>query len=194
MRKFPVLMALATSLIAVPLFAAEAPKRGPVVPRKASEFVFQMVDGPQQLLSMYKGKAIVLALMYTTCPHCQKTAQLLSKIQTEYAARGVQVLGATFDQGAAGRVQQFNKSLGLNFPCGYSDQGAVLEFLQHPIDEPYFVPILVFIDKRGTIRSQYIGDETFLSNQEVNIRAEIEKLLKVGAAPSGAASHPAPKS
>ena len=69
---------------------------------------------------------------------------------------------------------------------GYSEQGPVLEFLQHPIDEPYFVPILVFIDRRGTIRSQYIGDETFLSHQEVNIRAEIDKVLKMGAPASTA--------
>ena len=177
MRKLLVLLTLATALSAG---TAPTTKKGPVVPRKAAEFVFQMADGPQQLLSMYKGKTIVLALMYTTCPHCQKTAQVLSKVQTEYAARGVQVLGAAFDQGAAGRVRQFNKQLGLNFPVGYSEQGPVLEFLQHPADEPYFVPILVFIDKRGTIRSQYIGDETFLSNQEVNIRAEIDKLLKMG--------------
>jgi peroxiredoxin len=186
MRKLIALTGLAALLIAGTLFAGEAPKRGPVVPRKAAEFVFQMVDGPQRLLSMYKGKTLVLAFMYTTCPHCQKTAQVLAKVQTEYAARGVQVLGATFDQGAAGRVQQFNKSLGLNFPCGYSESGPVLEFLQHPIDEPYFVPILVFVDRRGTIRSQYIGDETFLSHQEVNIRAEIDKMLKTGAAPSTA--------
>src|ERR1700676_1662449 len=99
----PILMALATSLIAGSLFAGEAPKRGPVVPRKAPEFVFQMVDGPQQLLSMYKGKAIVLALMYTTCPHCQKTAQLLAKVQTEYAPKGVQVLGAPSARAAAAR-------------------------------------------------------------------------------------------
>jgi peroxiredoxin len=181
MRKLLVLIALATSI-----FAAQ-------VPRKAPEFVFQMVDGPQQLLSMYKGKTIALAFMYTTCPHCQKTAQVLAQVQKEYGARGVQVLGAVFDQAAASRVQQFNKSLGLNFPCGYSDQGAVLEFLQHPVSEPYFVPILVFIDKTGSIRSQYIGDETFLTNQEVNIRAELDKLLKVGA-PISRTTSKSPKS
>jgi peroxiredoxin len=190
MRKLLVLTAVASSLIAGRLFAGDAPKKAPVVPRKAAEFVFKMADGPQQLLSMYKGKTIVLALMFTTCPHCQKTAQLLSKVQTEYAARGVQVLGAAFDPGAPGRVQQFSKSLGLNFPVGYSDQGAVLEFLQHPSDEPYFVPILVFIDRRGTLRSQYIGDETFLEHQDVNIRAEIDKMLKAGTATSTAAAAP----
>jgi peroxiredoxin len=180
MRKLILLTALAASLFGLLLFGA-------TVPRKSPEFVFQLTDGPQKLLSQYKGKTVVIAFMYTTCPHCQKTAGVLSKIQTEYAERGVQVLGAVFDDGAAFRVQQFNKSLGLNFPVGVSTPGSVLEFVQHPVTEPYFVPILVFIDKAGMIRSQYIGDEKFLGNQEINIRAEIDKLLKTPA-------HAAPKS
>jgi peroxiredoxin len=186
MRKLLVLMAVAGSLAAG---TAPVPAKGPAVPRKADEFVFNNVDGPQRLLSMYKGKTIVLALMYTTCPHCQKTAQLLTQVQKEYAAKGVQILVAVFDKGAAGRVQQFNRELGLNFPVGYSEQGPVLEFLKLPPDDPYFVPILVFIDRRGMVRSQYVGDETFLSKQEVNIRAEIDKMLKVGA-PAAAAPKP----
>ena len=44
------------------------------------------------------------------------------------------------------------------------------------------------------IRSQYIGDETFLSHQEVNIRAEIDKILKTGTTTSSAATPKAPKS
>jgi peroxiredoxin len=174
MRKLILLAALATSLTGLLLFGAQ-------IPRKAPEFVFKMTDGPQQLLSQYRGKTLVLAFMYTTCPHCQHTAQVLTKVQTEYADRGVQVLGACFDDGAAFRTQQFNKSLGLNFPVGVSSSGSVLEFVQHPAAEPYFVPILVFVDKTGMIRSQYVGDEAFLNNQEVNIRAEIDKMLKTPA-------------
>jgi len=168
MRKLLALAALATSL-----FAAQ-------VPRKAAEFVFQMPpDGHQQLLSTYKGKTIVLALMYTTCPHCQATAGVLAGIQKEYAARGVQVLGAVFDSGAPRRVNEFVARTGANFPVGVSDTGPVLDFLQMPPNDPYFVPILVFIDRHGTIRSQYVGDENFLAKQEVNIRAEINKLLAI---------------
>jgi peroxiredoxin len=178
MRKLLLVVALATSL-----FGADAKKKTAAVPRKAREFVIQFVDGQQKLLSSYRGKTIALAFMYTTCPHCQKTAQVLTGIQTEYAAKGVQVLGVAFDQGAQQRVQQFDKGLGLNFPCGYSSAGPVLEFLELPPDEPYFVPILVFIDKLGNVRSQYVGDENFLNNQEVNIRAELDKYLKVGAKP-----------
>lgn len=188
MSKLPALIAFAASIVAAPGFGAQ-------IPRKAPEFVFHMVNGPQQLLSMYKGKSIVLAFMYTTCPHCQKTAGILAQVQKEYAAKGVQVVGAVFDQGAASRAVEFSTKLGLNFPVGFSDSRSVLEFLQIPVNDPYFVPILVFIDKRGMIRSQYVGDETFLSHQEANIRAEIDKYLKgTGTTTSSAASHKTPKS
>jgi peroxiredoxin len=167
---------LASMALAASIFAAQG--AGPQIPRKAPEFVFQLKDAPAQLLSTYKGKTIVLAFLYTTCSHCQKTAGVLAQVQKEYEAKGVQVLAAVFDDGAANRVLEFHKSLGLNFPVGVSDTRTVLEYLQVPVTDPYFVPILVFIDKRGMIRSQYIGDENFLGKQEANIRAEIDKLLK----------------
>ena len=172
---------LALALLAVPVltFAAE-----PHLPRKAPEFAIQMPDGPQVLLSSFKGNVVVMALMYTTCPHCQHTAGVLAKVNTEYAGRGVQVLGVTFDNGAAFRVQQFNKMFGVNFPTGYSTEAVVRPFIGLGATDPYFVPMLVFIDKAGMIRSQYIGDENFLNNQEVNIRAEIDKLLKGAPAPT----------
>jgi peroxiredoxin len=176
MRKLSAVLLLTQILLAASAFGAR-------VPRRAEEFVFQSPDGKQTLLTSYKGKTIVLAFMFTTCPHCQHTAQqVLTKVQTEYKGKDVQVLGAVFDAGAPLRVQQFNTQLGLNFPCGFSTQENVLKFLQLPADDPFFVPILVFIDRNFNIRSQYIGDEKFLANQEVNIRAEIDKMLKPAAA------------
>ena len=155
---------------AVAAFAAQ-------VPRPAAEFAILSPGGGRQLLSAYKGKTIVLAFMYTNCMHCQKTAGELSTVQKEYAGRGVQILGVTFDLNAAKQVRQFNKVFGVNFPCGYSDEKTVLQFLQQPLADPYSVPILVFIDRTFTIRSQYIGDENFLGNIPVNVRAELAKLL-----------------
>jgi peroxiredoxin len=183
MRKTLLFVALATAL-----FTVSTQAKVGAVPRKSPEFVIQMIDGPQQLLSSYKGKTIALAFMYTTCPHCQKTAQALSKVQTEYAAKGVQVVGVTFDQGAETRISQFNKGLGLNFPCGYANGPSVLTYMGMPPDEPYFVPIVVFIDKNFNIRSQYVGDEKFLENQEVNIRAELDKYIKAPLPARAAAS------
>jgi peroxiredoxin len=172
---------LATFLLIVPVLAGLVSAAGPAVPRKAAEFVIQHPDGKQELLSSYRGKTVVLALMFTTCAHCQKTAGVLAGVQKEYEGKGVQVLGATIDPGASQRIQQFNQVFGVNFPCGTSNEAAARQFLGLAKDEPYFVPILVFIDKAGNVRSQYIGDEKFLGNQEVNIRAELDKLIKGGA-------------
>jgi hypothetical protein len=44
-----------------------------------------------------------------------------------------------------------------------------------------YMPQIVFIDRQGTIRAQYGGDDKFLSDekeQDKNLRAEIETLLK----------------
>jgi peroxiredoxin len=179
MRKTSTLLALA--------FLGTAFAAGPV-PRKAPEFVIQMQDGKQTLLSSYRGKDVVLAFMHTTCSHCQKMAQTLSQLQTEYGKMGVQMLGATFDKDAAKNVPQFNKVLGVNFPCGYSTDENVMHFLQQPPTNPPFIPILIFIDSSGTIRAQHLltaddGPETaerkWFDKGEMSVRAEIEKLLKV---------------
>jgi thiol-disulfide isomerase/thioredoxin len=184
MRRIAFLTTLAAGLVAV-AFAAGGP-----VPRKAPEFaILQPNNGPQTLLSSYKGKVVAMAFMYTTCPHCQKTAGILAQVQKEYAAKGVQILGVTFDQAAAANVKQFDAVFVKGaFPVGYSQDDVVRRFLGLTADEPYFVPILVFIDKTGMIRSEYIGDEQFLGNQEVNIRKELDKLLKMGGAPASATS------
>ena len=40
-----------------------------------------------------------------------------------------------------------------------------------------YVPVLVFIDRKGMIRYQHTGEEPFFQDQE-NVRATIEELLK----------------
>jgi len=180
MRKiFAVVSALA---LAAALFA-QAPAVPKEATRPAGEFVIHMVDGTQKLLSSYRGKFIVMAFMYTTCPHCQAMAGTLAKIQTEYADKGLQVLGVTFDAGAANNVTGFIKMTGANFPCGYSTPDQVVKFM-HAQDD-YYVPMLAFIDRTGAVRSQYIsyGDpngiaDKFLADRDANIHKEIDKYLK----------------
>jgi hypothetical protein len=54
-----------------------------------------------------------------------------------------------------------------------------------------FVPNLVFIDKKWTIRGQYAGDDPFVKNEGPNARALVEALLKEDA--SDSKKKPAPK-
>jgi|SRR5580704_16404255 peroxiredoxin len=190
-RIFAVLPAVA---LATALLAQAPPSAKTATPRPAGEFVIHMPDGTQKLLSSYKGKIVVIAFMYTTCPHCQHAAGILSKIQTDYAAKGAQVLGVVFDQSAQRDVGTFDKLYATTFPCGYSTPDQVVKFMH--ADGDYYVPMMAFIDKTGTLRTQVVSygepngeADKFLGDQEdANIRKEIDKLLKpaVAAAPKQA--------
>jgi peroxiredoxin len=189
------ILAFASVVLAQAPSAAKATQAPHFTPRPAGEFVIHMTDGSQKLLSSYRGKVVVMAFMYTTCTHCQHTAGILAKINTQYAGKGVQILGDTIDSGAAQGIATFLKITGANFPVGYSTSEQALRFLHGPQDG-WFVPMLAFIDRNGLVRSQYIVTDTddsankFLEDQEVTIPKEIDRLLKMPAT----ATKQAPKS
>lgn len=159
------------------------------VPRKAPEFVIEMPGGKQTLLSSYRGKTVVLAFMFTTCAHCQKAAPQLANLQNEYGSKGVQFLGATFDKDAKTQVEQFVRILGVNFPCGWSTEKNILTFLGLPPNTPVFVPIIIEIDKTGTIRTIHQitdaakkdpAEEAFFNDVGAGVKADLDKMLKSG--------------
>jgi peroxiredoxin len=162
----------------LPLYLLATSAGAATVPRPAPEFV---VRGPvgEALLSQFHGKVVLLAFIFTTCPHCQHTVGIMSDLQKEYASRGFQPLGSAFNDMAAQLLPGFLTQFHPTFPVGYAARPTVLEYLQVPSNVPLSVPILVFIDKKGTIRSQHMGsDDPFFKDQEKSMRAELEALLK----------------
>ncbi|HVW07663.1 MAG TPA: TlpA disulfide reductase family protein [Bryobacteraceae bacterium] len=175
--------------------APKTPELPAMAPRPAGEFVIHMVDGPDKLLSSYRGKLVLMAFMFTTCPHCQHTSQLLSKIQTEYAPKGVQILGVTIDQGAKQGIPGFIKITGADFPVGYSDAPTALKFMHVTPDKDWYVPMIAFIDQKGMVRAQCVSfgeggaPDEWLEAQDGDpskgdkgsIRRELDKYLRTGA-------------
>jgi len=147
------------------------------LPRPAAEVAIRLPFG-QKLLSEYKGKVIVLGFILTTCPHCQDTTRLLSGVQKDYAAKGVQVLEAAFNPDAPQKLAEFIQKFQPAFPVGTVDGSFVQNYAQiTPAMRPT-VPIIFFIDRGMNIRAQYFGsDPLFEGDQNKNIRAEIDKLL-----------------
>jgi len=153
--------------------------RAAQVPRPAGEFTIDTLDGKGISLSQYKGKICVLAFILTYCPHCQKTVGILSTMQNEYGPRGLQVLASAIEDMARMKVPDFIANFKPTFPVGFNARDPVLEFLQHPAMFKLLMPQVVFIDRKGVIRAQYAGDDTFITeDQEKNIRGQIETLLK----------------
>ena len=155
---------------------------GAQVPRPSPEFVLMLPNGQQELLSKYKGKVVVLEFVLTTCPHCQNSSRLLSKLKTELGPKGFQPLAAAINP--EGDVADFARRFAVNFPVGKTTREKAYAYLQHPIMATnFYVPQMVFIDRSGVIRAQHGGsDPFFANNEEANIRGLIEKLLAEGGA------------
>lgn len=151
---------------------AEAPK----VPRHSPEFQLNFVGGEQKLLSSYRGKVVMVEFLHTTCPHCQHASQVFSKLYTEYGPRGFQPIGVAWNDMANMLVPDFIKNNGVNYPVGFASRDSVLDYLGISPTERSVVPQIVWIDRKGVIRSQTpaIGDEKMLS--EKYWREMIEKL------------------
>ncbi len=92
--------------------------------REAANVVGQEVDlilkdpfGAEQRLSALKGRIVVLNFWATYCVPCRKEMPDLAAIQNEYAALGVQVIGASADEAEdRAKVLQFVKETRINFP------------------------------------------------------------------------------
>src|ERR1700685_1678764 len=78
-------------LAAASLWSAEIPRAAPDLP-------IPLPSGKQVKISDYRGKVLCLAFILTTCPHCQKTTQLLEGIYKDLAPKGFEVLEAALNE------------------------------------------------------------------------------------------------
>jgi peroxiredoxin len=82
-----------------------------------TELMLKDLSGIEQRLSSYRGRIVVLNFWATYCIPCRKEMPDLAAIQNQYAALGVQVIGASSDDVTAlPKVRQFIKETRLNFP------------------------------------------------------------------------------
>lgn len=84
---------------------------------RSEELALKDLFGVEQRLASYRGRVVVLNFWATYCVPCRKEMPDLAAIQNEYAALGVQVIGAAADTIAdQQKVRQFIKETKLNFP------------------------------------------------------------------------------
>ncbi len=163
------------SVAAVSVFAGE-----PI--RKAPELAFSVPGQGQKLLSQYRGKVVALEFIFTTCPHCQAASKVMTKFQSEYGARGLQVIDVAVNQNADLLVESFARDFHVNFPVGWTPSNEMLAFMGFG-DGRYVVPQLVLIDRKGFIHYQTPALESpdwdKLMNEDA-IRQHIEELLGGG--------------
>lgn len=169
----------------------------PPVPRPAKELEVIEPSGKHDLLTSYRGKVVVVQGLFTTCPHCQKYSQLLTKIQGEYGPKGFQALGVAFNEEAnAGTVANYISQFKIGFPIGPASRETVLSFLGFSVMDRLVVPQIVLIDKKGQIREQTEANPPgpMPLQDEAHLRSSIEKLLAEGGGASTGKTAPPPVS
>lgn len=166
------------------------------VPRPTKEFTVTLPSGKQSLLSSYRGKVVMVAFMFTTCPHCQTLSRMITKLQGELGPRGFQGFGAAFNdevnspnnavnaQVTASFVNQFQ----VGFPVGYAPRASVLSYLGVSDIERWVVPQVVIIDRKGVVRAQSNPQGTADLTTESYLRRYLGELLDEGGAGKAAPS------
>ena len=81
------------------------------------ELKLKDLSGVEQSLSSLKGRIVVLNFWATYCIPCRKEMPDLAAIQNEYAALGVQVIGASADEMEdRAKILKFIRETKINFP------------------------------------------------------------------------------
>ncbi len=84
---------------------------------KEIELKLKDLSGVEQSLNALKGRIVILNFWATYCIPCKAEMPDLAAIQNEYAALGVQVIGASADEAEdRAKILQFIKETKINFP------------------------------------------------------------------------------
>ena len=90
----------------------------------APAFTLKTPQGQTVSLSDYKGKAVLLELFATWCPHCQAEAPHLAKLARALAPNGVQFVSINGDSENAASVFAFHRYFALPYPALLDYQGS----------------------------------------------------------------------
>lgn len=139
-------------------------------------------------LKQYRGKSLVIGLISTVCQHCVTAIQTLRELQTKYGTSGLQVVAAVGDPIPISDIGIFAAQQKANFPVGFLNQPEFIKLAALKPGQRPFVPIVLFVDRKGMVRVQYFGDDQIMKQ---DVRAAItlttEHLLKDAAAATASA-------
>ena len=143
------------------------------------ELKLKDLSGVEQNLGSMKGRIVVLNFWATYCIPCRKEMPDLAAIQNEYAALGVQVIGASTDEAEdRAKVLQFIKETKINFPIWLgAGTGDMLRFGLGSA-----LPGTVLIGKDGRI-ARVISSVV----NQADLKKQIDAMLAANAATSGEA-------
>ena len=137
---------------------------------KQTDLKLKDLFGAEASLAQYKGRIVVLNFWATYCVPCKTEMPDLTAIQNEYAALGVQVIGASTDEAEdRPKVLQFIKTTKINFPVWLGATAA--DLTRFGLGEA--LPGTVVIDRTGVIVKVISGVVTV-----ADLKKQIDAMLE----------------
>jgi len=120
--------------------------------RKAPELRLTDQHGRQLRLSALRGKVVLLNFWATWCPPCRAEAPELIRLQREYGARGLQVVGITYPPQTQREVRRFIRKFKINYPVVLGTKKTKALFAHSET-----LPLTIVIDREGNVRDLIEG-------------------------------------
>lgn len=125
------------------------------IPDRLPAFSLSNLDGKSTPIGTWSGKSLVINFWATWCAPCRQEIPLLEGLATEWAGRGVQVVGIAVDH--RDEVSAFARKLNIGYPLLIGEQDALAVATALGFDAPVF-PFTVFTDRRGEVVALYVGE------------------------------------
>jgi peroxiredoxin len=155
------------------LAASPGERQASVLEGKEIELTLQDPFGVEQRLSSLKGRIVILNFWATYCIPCRKEMPDLAAIQNEYAALGVQVIGASADDPEyRDEILQFARETKVNFPIWI---GATLDHMKK-FGIGTALPGTIIIDREGRVAKVISGVV-----HKAELKKQIDSMLATGA-------------
>jgi cytochrome c biogenesis protein CcmG, thiol:disulfide interchange protein DsbE len=126
-------------------------RAGTQVGNPAPDFQLPKIDGATVSLADLRGKPAVIVFWASWCSSCKEEAPRINALATEYAGKGVRVLGINVKDSLAG-AEVGAKEFGIRYPVARDPEASVAR--------SYGVrgtPTVIFLDRKGVVR--YFGNE-----------------------------------
>jgi len=104
-------------------------------------------------LSELRGRVVLLNFWATWCIPCRSEIPALSAIEKDLGARGLSVIGVSYDD-TADLVQQFQKDIPQSYQIVLGGREVGSQLPASPLPTTYI------IDRQGRIRDKMIGERT----------------------------------
>ena len=118
---------------------------------------FSLADGAGKATSIasFGDKSLIINFWATWCAPCRREIPLLEALHTEWAGRGVTVVGIAVDY--RDQVLEFAKRFNIGYPLLIGEQDALDAAAAFGVQSPVF-PFTVFTDRRGDVVALFVGE------------------------------------